>query len=188
VSESLAAPVLVLDPSGAGATRWADCVPGRRDLPRTRPEMPLLGITPHPAEPDEDDVPAGAWCYHRTRRSGQGRLTGRETLGLLVVLISAKRPDDPEAARELRDWGDFVHLNHIAAVAVPGFTMITPYEIGGDGPTFLHLYEMEDDDAETCFQDMPRRVRQRLTPGEYAEWAMHPQLLIEYVSTYRRIE
>ena len=28
----------------------------------------------------------------------------------------------------LRDWGDFVHLNHIVEAGVPGFTMITPYE------------------------------------------------------------
>jgi hypothetical protein len=182
--ESLAAPVLLLDSSGEGATQWADCAPGRRDLPRTRPEMPRLGITPLPADADRPDR---GWCYRRTARSGQGRLTGRATVGLFVVLIGVKHPDDPDHARALRDWADFVHLNHIAAAAVPGLTMMTPYEIDGDGPRFLHFYELDSDDPEACFQDMPERVRARLTSDAYNEWAMHPQLVIEYVSTYRLV-
>lgn len=83
-----------------------------------------------------DDVTG--YHFRRYPRPGQGRLTGKPTVGLLLVLVS---PRSPEAAQALRDWADFVHLRHIAEVAVPGYTMITPYEhaVGGD-PRFLHCY------------------------------------------------
>ena len=63
--------------------------------------------------------------FLRTPRPGQGRLTGKPTVSLSLVLISPTTPDEAQA---LRDWGDFVHLNHIVEAGVPGFTMITPYE------------------------------------------------------------
>jgi hypothetical protein len=180
----LAAPRLWLDPTGAGATRWIDCAPGRTDLPRTLPEMPLLGITPLGAD---DGTPDGdGWCFERTPRSGQGRLTDEPTVGLCIVLISPKHDTD-EAATALRDWADFVHISHIAAAGVPGYTMITPYELEGhDGPRYLHLYEIDDEDPEARFQAMTPLVRERLSSERaFEEWAWHPELRIDYVSTYR---
>lgn len=176
---SLAAPTLVLDPGGAGATRWEDCVPGRREYPRHVDDIPTLGLTPLGTNADVD---APGWCFRRTPRFGQGRLTGRPTIGLLLVLIS---PRHEVGAQALRDWGDFVHISHIAAAGVPGYTMITPYENAGDGPRFLHLYEMDDDDPEATFQRMTPLVKARLSDDEYATWAVHPELRIDYVSTYR---
>src|SRR5207249_1950330 len=77
---------------------------------------------------------------------------GRPTIGLSLVLIS---PTQPEQAQDLRDWADFVHIRHIAEVAVPGYTMITPYEnaTGGD-PRFMHFYEMDTDEPERAFKSM----------------------------------
>jgi hypothetical protein len=111
-------------------------------------------------------------------------LTGRQTTGLVLVLISPKHPDQAQA---LRDWGDFVHISEIAAASVGGYSMITPYEVDGDGPRFLHLYELEGDDPEATFQSMTPLVRARLDDDAYREWAWHPELCIDYVSTYRRI-
>ncbi len=176
---TLSAPTLVLDPGGSGTTRWADCNPGRTDLPRRLPEIPVLGITPF-----DGDVPASldGWRFRRTPRPGQGRLTGRPTTGLLLVLIS---PKHPAGAQDLRDWADFVHINHIAAAAVPGYMMITPYENEGDGPRYLHFYEMDTDDPEATFKTMTPLVHQRLARDAFIEWTGHPELEIEYVSTYR---
>jgi hypothetical protein len=183
VIESLAAPILVLDPKGEGALQWEDCVPGRREYPRHVDDIPVLGITPFDAEA-RNVAAAPGWCFRRTPRPGQGRLTGRPTIGLLLVLISPRQPDGAQA---LRDWGDFVHINHIAAAAVPGYTMITPYENAGDGPRYLHLYEMDDEDPETAFQRMTPLVQQRLEPDAFTTWTRHPELRIDYVSTYRRL-
>jgi hypothetical protein len=180
----LAAPRLWLDPSGAGTTAWIDCAPGRRDLPRTLPEMPVLGITPLDADVDspEDD----GWCFERTPRAGQGRLTDKPTVGLCIVLISPKHDTD-EAARALRDWADFVHISHIAAAGVPGYTMITPYQRPpGSSPRYLHLYEMDANDAEATFQSMTPLVRGQLADDRaFRDWAWHPELRIDFVSTYR---
>jgi hypothetical protein len=182
---TMAAPTLVLDPKGNGLTRWEDCRPGRTDLPRHLAEIPVLGITPLRAG---DEVTMPGWCFRRTRRPGQGRLTGRPTLGLLLVLISPRTPNDPEAAQSLRDWADFIHISHIAAAGVPGYTMITPYEVDGAGPRFLHFYEMDDgDDPEATFKRMTPLVHQRLNQTDYDRWTGHPELRIDYVSTYRLI-
>ena len=52
-----------------------------RPAPARSPEMPVLGITPLP---DDERAPTGdGWCFRRTPRPGQGRLTGRPTIGLL---------------------------------------------------------------------------------------------------------
>ena len=180
--DSLAAPALWIDASGEGDTRWVDCVPGRTDLPRHVPEIPVLGSRPSRSM---DHVTVPGLCYRRTPRPGQGRLTGRPTTGLLLVLISPRHDD--RAGAGLRDWGDFVHLSHIAAAGVPGYTMITPYEVDGAGPRFLHLYELDADDPEAVYQAMTPLVRERLEPAEFEQWAWHPDLLIDYVSTYRRV-
>ncbi|HEV3226904.1 MAG TPA: hypothetical protein VGZ52_08720 [Acidimicrobiales bacterium] len=181
VTGGLAAPTLVVDPNGHGTTRWEDCVPGRTEYPRHVSDIPVVGITALGT-----NAPRGTpgWCFRRTPRAGQGRLTGRPTIGLLLVLISPRHADRAQA---LRDWGDFVHLSHIAAAGVPGYTMMTPYENAGDGPRFLHLYEMDADDPEAAFQSMTPLVRARLNDDEFATWTGHPELRIEYVSTYRLI-
>jgi hypothetical protein len=114
-------------------------------------------------------------------------LTGRPTIGLSLVLISPKHADGTQA---LRDWGDFVHLRHIAEAAVPGFTMITPYEnAGDDGPRFCHFYELDTDDPEAAFQVMPKMVEERLGAGTdaFVAWARHPELRIDYVNSFRRV-
>jgi hypothetical protein len=166
-------------------TTWRDVVPGRRDLPRRLPDAASLVV----AEASDAFAPPPGnehgLHFRRTPRPGQGRLTGRPTVGLSLVLISPKHPDDGQS---LRDWGDFVHLNHIAAVGVPGYTMITPYErVGGSEPRFLHFYEMDTDDPETAFKAMTPLVAQRIGPAgspEFDAWAFHPALRIDYVSSF----
>jgi hypothetical protein len=180
---TLAAPTLVLDPSGNGTTRWEDCNPGRTDIPRRLPEIPVLGITPLDADADASAAGSG-WCFRRTPRPGQGRITGETTNGLLLVLIS---PKHPEGGQALRDWADFIHINHIAAAAVPGYMMITPYENAGAGPRYLHFYEMHTDDPESTYKTMTPLVKQRLERDAFIDWTRHPELEIEYVSTYRLI-
>ena len=174
----------------AGASVWENVVPGRTDLPRRLPEFATLGVyevepawTPPPAPPD-----VVGYLFHRYPRPPQGRLTGRRTVGLSLVLITPRSDHDAQA---LRDWGDFVHISHIAAAGVPGFTTITPYErVGGGSPRFMHFYEMDTDDPEAAFQSMRPLVEARLgaagTPA-FDEWAWHPALWIDYVNSFRRV-
>ena len=172
------------------ATWWENVVRDRTDLPRRLPEFSFLGVYEVDAEFAAPAVPDGVTGLHFRRypRPGQGRLTGKPTLGLSLVLIS---PREPEQAQALRDWGDFVHIRHIAEVAVPGYSMITPYEnaTGGD-PRFMHCYEMDTDDPETSFQAMTPLVAQLLgesgTPA-FDHWAFHPALRIMYVNSFRRL-
>ena len=181
----------VLELTGVSrATWWDNVVPNRSDLPRKLPEFTTLGVF----EVDEGFVtpapPEGITGYHfrRYRRPGQGRLTGKPTIGLSLVLISPRHPDNAQA---LRDWGDFVHIRHIAEAAVPGYSMITPYEnVSADDPKYMHLYEMDTDDPETAFQAMTPLVTERVGPVESPEWqawAMSPELRIMYVNTFRRL-
>lgn len=120
-------------PGVGRATWWENVNPGRKDLPRRLPEFALLGVYEVDTTFAAPQPPAGIAGLHFRRfpRPGQGCLTGKPTLGLSLVLIS---PRSPAGARALRDWADFVHIRHIAQAAVPGYTMITPYEnaTGGD--------------------------------------------------------
>jgi hypothetical protein len=172
------------------ATWWRNVCRDRDDLPRVLPEFDHLavyevgdGFAPPPSPEDTT-----AHHFRRTSRAGQGVITGNETIGLSLVLIS---PKDPARARELRDWGDVVHIRRIAEVRVPGYAMITPYEnaTGGD-PRFLHLYEMDTDDPETAYRSMTPLVAQRLGGRDtdaWTHWAFHPQLRIMYVNTFARV-
>ena len=120
----------------------------------------------------------------RYPRPAQGSCSGERTTGILLVLIS---PRDEAKAQALRDWGDFVHLRHIAEAGVPGYRSITPWENEGEsGPRYCHFYEMVTDDPQATFEQMTPRVRSRLDEATFADWAWHPQLVIDESRTYRR--
>jgi len=172
------------------ATWWENACRDRTDLPRKLPEFSLLGVYEVGDEFAAPQTPERITGHHfrRTPRPGQGRLTGLPTLGLMLVLISPRHPDQAQA---LRDWADFVHIRHIAEVGVPGYSMITPYEnaTGGD-PRFMHFYEMDTDDPERAFRTMAPLVSDRIgQPGTEAwdAWANTPELRIMYVNTFRRL-
>jgi hypothetical protein len=180
----------VADRTGVSrATWWSNQHPDRDDVPHRLAEFVTLGVY----ELEDDGFtpptpPEGITGLHfaATPRPGQGVLGGDGTNGLLLVLISPREPDDGQA---LRDWGDFVHIRHIAEAAVPGYRMITPYErVGGGEPRYLHFYEMATDDPEATYKSMTPLVQERLGPPgtpAYDDWAWHPALRIEYVNTFR---
>ena len=167
------------------ASAWTNCAPGRSDLPRTLREFRTLGVVEAQARFASAAPPPGVVVHQfRQVRPGQGVLTGRNTRGLELVLIS---PKNEAGARALRDWADFVHIRHIAAAAVPGFGMITPYEnVARERPRFLHFYEMDTAEAEDAFQRMTPATLARLPDeAERRAWMGHPELVIDYVSTFR---
>jgi hypothetical protein len=179
-----------------GATRvtwWENCALGRTDLPmRVRDGTSLLVV-----EGDADFVPppppadvSESHAFVRYPRPSQGVLTGTPTLGLLIVWIS---PREPELAGALRDWGDFVHIRHIADAGIPGFTQISVYEHAGQtDPLFMHFYEFDNLEAEATFSTMVDYVAPRLGGAdseafsEWADWrAGHGRLF--YCNTFRRL-
>lgn len=172
------------------ASWWSNANPGRQDLPRRIEEFSLLGVyevDPTFRPPDPERGVSGLH-FVRTPRPGQGILGDEDTDGLLLVLIS---PRHQEGAQALRDWADFVHIRHIAEVAVPGYRMITPYRNARDeDPLYLHLYEMVTTDPEATYRSMTPLVSERLG-GEgspaWQDWAFHPELRIFYVNTFRRV-
>jgi hypothetical protein len=173
-------------PTADGRTWWENASPNRTDLPRKIEEFRYLGIS----ERETDDA---RWAFRRYPRPGQGVLTGRPTLGLLLVLVGIREPDQAQA---FRAWADFTYIHHIAACdddAVSGGLMITPYEnVDGSDPRFMHLYELGTNDPERWFKGMPERVAKRLggsfgTPA-FDDWADHPALRILYVNTFKRID
>jgi hypothetical protein len=152
------APELLARPGVDRVTWWENNVPGRDELPMAVDDGALLGV----AEVDEsfvapDPLPGTtAREFRRTLRPSQGVLTGTPTTGLLVVWIS---PRSPEHTAALRDWGDFVHIRHIAAAAIPGFAHVTPYENTADtDPRFMHLYELDTHDPEAAYMGMARHM------------------------------
>ena len=174
------------------ASWWENCVPFRTDLPRTLNEFSVLGLfeADHgfvpPTDLVADDVKG--FCFDHYPRPGQGTISDRPTLGLELVLIS---PRTPEQGQALRDWADFVHIRDIAAAAPDHFTMITPYENRTSGPPrYMHLYELDTDDPEPAFSEMtPQTVAKRDTYGAHSvrEWRGHEALVIDYVNTFRRL-
>ena len=126
-------------------TWWANDCFERTDLPmKIRDGRSLLVV-----EADDGYEPTAgppgtsqSHCFRRHPRPSQGILTGGPTLGLMIVWIS---PRTPELAQTLRDWGDFVHIRHIAAAAIPGFTQISVYENTAEAdPRFMHFYEFDN--------------------------------------------
>ena len=178
-------------PGVTRATWWTNCVPFRTDLPRTIPEFQTLGVyeadAGFSAPGDVPDDVTGLHFLHY-RRPGQGTISDRPTLGLELVLISPRTPDEAQA---LRDWGDFVHIRDIAAAAPDHFTMITPYENASGGtPRFMHFYELDTDDPEPAFRRMAPSTMERVGAyGTHAqeEWWNHEALVIDYVNTFRRV-
>ena len=85
-------------------TWWENACPNRTDLPRRMDEFRYLGIS----EVETD----ARWQFRRYPRPGQGVLTGKPTMGLLLVLVGVR---DPDQAQAFRDWADFTHIHHIAA-------------------------------------------------------------------------
>lgn len=171
------------------ATWWQNQKPGRSEFPGTIEEFTTLGIYEAGGAFVAPQTPPDIRGLHfrHYRRPGQGILTGRPTLGLELVLIS---PREPGGAQSLRDWADFVHIRYIAAAAVEGFAMITPYEnVTGGTPRFMHFYEMDTLDAEEAFQRMTPTTRERQIGRNRAlwrEWSGHDQLVIDYVNTFAR--
>jgi len=187
--ERTRAPQLLARPGVARVSWWATTVPGRDELPMAVPEGTLLAV----AEVDDAFVapPAtpGTTARHFRRypRPSQGILTGCPTKGLLVVWIS---PKDEADAQRLRDWGDFVHIRHIAAAGLPGFTQITPYENTAAGaPRYMHLYELDAEDPEAAYQAMAGIMAERFGgrgSPEFREWASWKRAGAEiiYVNTF----
>ena len=183
-------PEILALPAVERATWWRNVHRDRDDLPRVLPEFDHLAVyevgEAFTAPTPPDDI--AGHHFRRYRRPGQGVLTGRPTIGLSLVLIS---PTQPAQAQELRDWADFVHIRHIAEVAVPGYTMITPYEnaAGGD-PRFMHFYEMDTDEPERAFKAMTPLVMERIGDvhsDAFKRWAFTPSLRIMYVNSFARI-
>ena len=168
------AATLVRQPGVARASWWTNCLPGRTELPMRVRDGTLLVVAELGAGAAAPDARPGStsFCFHRHSRPSQGILTGRPTTGLLVVWIS---PRVPEAAGRLRDWGDFVHIRHIAAAAIPGFAQIAVYENdSGADPLYMHLYEFDGAGAEATYQTMVDFVAPRLggvDSEQFAHWA-----------------
>lgn len=184
-------PQVLALPKVERATWWTNQKPDREDLPRRLAEFLTLGVYEVERGFERPATPRDVTGHHFLHypRPGQGNLSGRPTLGLELVLIS---PRTPEGAQALRDWGDFVHIRHIAAASCPGFTMITPYENASGGePRFMHFYELDTGDPEPAFRQMtPTTMERRVGPrgsALYQEWANHEQLVIEYVNTFARV-
>jgi hypothetical protein len=176
-----------VEAAGWKVSIWEPATTTDDDLPRTLPRCDGVvigegdGGTVRAPSPATTVVP-----LVRYPRPSQGSCSGERTTGILLVLISAKQR---EFAQELRDWGDFVHLRHIAEAAVPDYRTITPWENEAFGtPRFCHLYEMVGDDPQGTFEKMTPLVRDRLDRAKFKEWAWHSQLIIEESRTYRRRE
>ncbi len=174
-------------------TWWENCALGRTDLPMRIEDGSTLVVTE--AEngfrpPDRPQGVSEALCFQRSPRPSQGILTEGPTLGLMIVWISPRTPD---VARSLRDWGDFVHIRHIAAAGIPGFTQISVYEnVAESDPGYMHFYEFDNPDAEQTFSQMIDYVAPRLggiDKEAYAEWAdwRAPGGRLFYCNTFTRL-
>ena len=101
----------------------------------------------------------------------------------------SSRRSNKSGLRNSRDWGDFVHLRHIAEAAVPGYRTITPWENESSGtPRFCHMYEMVGDGSPGHLRKMTPRVRQRLDRDDLRRVGVASSILIEESRTYRRRE
>jgi len=172
-------------------TWWRTEVPTRTDLEMEITGASLLGL----AEVDERfripepvDTSFAAHHFRRHPRPPQGILSGNATRGLLVVWIT---PTSKDRAQELRDWGDFVHIRHIAAAGIEGFTQIAVYEnCAAADPMFMHFYELDTDDTETVFSSMAGIVAKRIGSPRteaFQQWADYERAggRLVHCNTYR---
>jgi hypothetical protein len=174
-------------------TWWQNCVPGRTDLPmriRDGTSLVVAEADESFAAPSATSGVSEARCFHRHPRPSQGVLTGAPTLGLLIVWITPRTAD---LAGSLRDWGDFVHIRHIADAGIPGFTQISVYEdISETGPRYMHFYEFDNPHAEATFSTMVDFVGPRLEGtasaafNEWADWRAPGGRLV-YCNTFSRL-
>lgn len=130
------------------------------------------------------------FVFRRYPRPSQGRVSGKPTLGIFLILIS---PTEPSRAQELRDWADFTHIHGIAASSPAGFTTITPFENAADGdPRYLHFYELDTDHPVAAVDDMPNAVCKQwgfeIGDEAFMRWAMTDALDIWYVNVFGRIK
>ncbi len=187
------AAALAVAPGAERVTWWENCALERTDLPmRIRDGRSLLvveagdGFEAPPPPPGTSEVHS----FRRDSRPSQGVLTDGPTLGLSIVWIS---PRNPDLARSLRNWGDFVHIRHIAAAGIPGFTQISVYEnVAGIDPLYMHFYEFDNADAEGTFSTMIEHVAPRLggiDSAAYDEWAdwRAPGGRLFYCNTFSRL-
>jgi hypothetical protein len=180
----------------AGAERvtwWTNCSFERTDLPRRVQDGHSLVVVEAVDDFTVPNPPADvteAHSFRRFPRPSQGILTDGPTLGLMIVWISPRTPD---LARQLRDWGDFVHIRHIAAAGIPGFTQISVYEnVAGTDPLYMHFYEFDNAQAEETFSTMIDNVAPRLggtDSAAYADWADYrpPGGRLFYCTTFTRL-
>src|SRR6516165_1941629 len=184
---------LMDEPGVDRVTWWENCLPGRTDLPiRVHDGVSLVVAEADDsfALPSTTSDVSEAHCFRRHPRPSQGVLSGEPTLGLLIVWIS---PRTAERAGSLRDWGDFVHIRHIADAAIPGFTQISVYEnVTENEHRYMHFYEFDNLDAEATFSTMVDFVGPRLggtTSEAFNEWAdwRAPGGRLFYCNTFSRL-
>jgi hypothetical protein len=173
-------------------TWWKNCVPARTDLPmriQDGSSLVVVEATDGFCSPIKPEGVLEAHCFRRGPRPSQGVLTDGPTQGIMVVWISPRTPD---VAQKLRDWGDFVHIRHIAAAGIPGFTQISVYENTAESdPRYMHFYEFDNLDAEATFSKMIGYVAPRLgglDTESYAGWAdwRPPGGRLFYCNTFSR--
>lgn len=176
---------------------WRNQCPDRDDWigqwRRIKEDTELLALCEIDGDTDKISPPPGlkSLRFRRAARPSQGVLR-LPTLGLCIVLVSPSDVSDDDAARELRDWGDFVHFPGIVDANIPGYGLVTPYvNVEIAEPLFLHLYEFPDADAEAVFQRTRPSLAQRFDsqPGEdaFERWATHPLLELDYLGNFTRV-
>ena len=175
------------------ASWWRNLRPHRRDFAPdfefTIEDFTTFGVFEATRDfvPPETPEDIRGLHFRHYPRPGQGFLTGKPTLGVMLVLIS---PREDSGAQPLRDWGDFIHLPPLACGNL-GFSMITPYEnVSGGSPRFMHFYETVTRDAEAALQaevsEMPKRYG-GIETAAYRRWQVHDQLVVDYVNTFEQV-
>jgi len=172
------------------ATLWRNQRPKREDYERTIPEFETLAVyeVVHDFAMPTDARDHRGHHFRRVPRPALGILSGEPTAGLEIVLVSSVNPGGVQA---LRDWADFLHIREIASAAVPGFTMITPYEnVEGGAPRFMHFYETATRYAESALQSEIHAVPAwygGIDTEAYLNWQVHDQLVVDYINTFELV-